>query len=116
MVAVFLLHADGQPGIRPQSCGSDQAGGARSSKATDLSATEPTQVVRTIVDRRLVDRYDYALQTLNEVPYDQWREYDAEDTVRFYALWLHEAGMIKSDPKKIIADKTDWPLLERAQT
>ena len=85
-------------------------------KATDLCATEPTQVVRTIVDRRLVDRYDYALQTLNEVPYDQWREYDAEDTVRFYALWLHEAGMIKSDPKKIIADKTDWPLLERAQT
>ena len=84
-------------------------------KATDLCATEQTQVARTIVDR-LVDRYDYALQTLNEVPYDQWREYDAEDTVRFYALWLHEAGMIKSDPKKIIADKTDWPLLERAQT
>ena len=84
-------------------------------KATDLCATEQTQVARTIVDR-LVDRYDYALQTLNEVPYDKWREYDAEDTARFYALRLHEAGMIKSDPKKIIADKTDWPLLERAQT
>ena len=32
VVAVFQLHVDGQPGIRPQSCGSDQAGGARSSK------------------------------------------------------------------------------------
>ena len=30
--------------------------------------------------------YDYALQTLGELPYDKWREYDAEDTVRFYAL------------------------------
>jgi len=28
--------------------------------------------------------------------------------VRFYALRLHEAGVIKSKPKKIIADGTDW--------
>jgi NitT/TauT family transport system substrate-binding protein len=61
-------------------------------KATERCATEPTQVERTIVDRRLVDRYDYGRQTLNEVPYDKWREYDAEDTVRFYALRLHEAA------------------------
>ena len=30
------------------------------------------------------------------IPYDRWRAYDAEDAVRFYALRLHEAGMIKS--------------------
>jgi NitT/TauT family transport system substrate-binding protein len=48
---------------------------------------------------------------LNDLPYDKWREYDAEDTVRFYALRLHEAGMIKSDPKRIIADTTDWRFL-----
>ena len=40
-----------------------------------------------------------------------WREYDAEDTLRFYALQLHEAGMIKSSPNKIIADGTDWRFL-----
>ena len=28
--------------------------------------------------------------------------------VRFYALRLHEAGMIKSSPQKIIAQGTDW--------
>jgi hypothetical protein len=39
--------------------------------------------------------------------YDKWREYDAEGTVRFYALRLHEAGMIKSDPNTIIAKGTD---------
>jgi NitT/TauT family transport system substrate-binding protein len=38
----------------------------------------------------------------------KWRNYEPEDTVRFYALRLREAGMIKSSPNKIIADGTDW--------
>ena len=61
-----------------------------------------------MVERGFAPRYDYALKTLNEVPYNRWREYDPEDTVRFYSLRLHEAGMIKSAPNKIIADGTDW--------
>jgi NitT/TauT family transport system substrate-binding protein len=77
-------------------------------KATDLCATQPQRVARRIVERGFTPRYDYALQTFNEVPYDKWREYDAEDTVRFYALRLHEIGMIKSTPQKIIAENTDW--------
>ena len=45
--------------------------------------------------------YDYALQTLiEELPYNRWREYNPEDTVRFYALRLHEAGMIKASPQE----------------
>jgi NitT/TauT family transport system substrate-binding protein len=80
-------------------------------KATDLCATEPTRVAQSIVDRRLVDRYDYTFQTLNEVPYDKWREYDPADTIRFYALRLHEAGLIKSSPQKILAENTDWRFL-----
>jgi hypothetical protein len=51
------------------------------------------------------------LQTLQEVPYNKWREYDPEDTLRFYALRLREAGMIKSTPNKLIADATDWRFL-----
>ena len=54
---------------------------------------------------------EYALQTIKELPYDRWREYDPEDTVRFFALRLHEAGMIKSSPQKIIAQGTDWRFL-----
>ena len=77
-------------------------------KATDLCVAEPERVARHIVDGGFTPRYDYALQTLNEVPYDKWRVYDAEDTIRFYALRLHEIGMIKSTPQKIIADGTDW--------
>ena len=31
--------------------------------------------------------------------------------MRFYALRLHEAGMIRSTPQKIIAQGTDWRFL-----
>jgi len=37
--------------------------------------------------------------------------WNPEDTVRCYALRLHEAGMIKSSPQKIIAQGTDWRFL-----
>jgi NitT/TauT family transport system substrate-binding protein len=80
-------------------------------RAADLCASEPALAARRLVDGGFTPRYDYALQTLNEVPYDKWREYDHEDTLRFYALRLHEAGLIKSSPNKIIADGTDWRFL-----
>jgi NitT/TauT family transport system substrate-binding protein len=80
-------------------------------KATDLCATEPMRVARSLVDSGFTPRYDYALQTLNDIPYNNWREYDAEDTIRFYALRLHEIGLIKASPQKIIADGTDWRFL-----
>jgi len=81
-------------------------------KAADLCASEPERVARRLVDGGFVQRYDYALQTLNENPYGHWREYDAEDSVRFYALRLHELGMIKSSPKRILAEGTDWRFLD----
>jgi NitT/TauT family transport system substrate-binding protein len=80
-------------------------------KAADHCATDPPAVARRLVDGGFADRYDYAVQGLSELPYDKWREYDAEDTIRFYALRLHEAGMIKSTPNKIIAEGTDWRFL-----
>jgi NitT/TauT family transport system substrate-binding protein len=79
-------------------------------KATDLCATEPARTAQQLADRDLTPRYDYALQTLNEIGY-KWREYDAEDTIRFYALRLRDVGLIKSTPQKIIAEGTDWRFL-----
>ena len=45
---------------------------------------------------------------MKELPYHKWRDYAPEDTVLFYALRLHEAGMIKSSPQKILAQGGDW--------
>ena len=41
----------------------------------------------------------------------QWREFDAEDSLRFFGLRLHEAGMIKSSPNALLAEGTDWRFL-----
>ena len=45
---------------------------------------------------------------MKDVPYNTWRVYDPEDSVRSYALRLREAGMIKSTPQRLIADGTGW--------
>jgi NitT/TauT family transport system substrate-binding protein len=84
-------------------------------KAADLCASAPEQAARLIVDGGFTERYDYALQTLSENPYSAWRDFDAEDSIRFYALRLHELGMIKNSPKRILADGTDWRFLDEVK-
>jgi NitT/TauT family transport system substrate-binding protein len=81
-------------------------------KANQICSLEPERAARTLVDKDFTKRYDYALQTIKELPYGKWREYDPEDTVRFYSLRLHEVGMIKSAPQKIISQGTDWRFLK----
>lgn len=80
-------------------------------KAADLCAADPARAARRLVENGFTSRYDYAQQALSELPYDRWREYDPEDTFRYYALRLHEAGFIKSSPQKIIANGTNWRFL-----
>jgi NitT/TauT family transport system substrate-binding protein len=77
-------------------------------KAGDLCVAQPERVARYMVDAGFTPRYDYALQTLKEIQYSKWREYDAEDTIRFYSLRLRESGLIRATPNKILADGTDW--------
>ena len=80
-------------------------------KANDICAAEPEQAAQQLVDRGFTERYDYALETLTEIPYAQWREFDPEDSLRFFALRLHEVGMIKSSPNALLAEGTDWRFL-----
>ena len=76
-------------------------------KANAICAQEPERVARLLVDKGIVKQYDYALQIVKELPYARWRDYDSTDTLRFYALRLHEAGMVKSSPQKILAQGSD---------
>jgi len=82
-------------------------------RAADLCVSEPALVAQRIVDRGF--RHDDVVQTLADVPYNRWRDYDPEDTIRFYALRLREAGMLKSNPAKIIADVSDWRFLNEVR-
>jgi NitT/TauT family transport system substrate-binding protein len=67
-------------------------------KSADFCASNPTSAARELVDRGFLPSYDVALTTLQETRHDRWREYDSEDSVRFYALRMQETGMIKSSP------------------
>jgi len=84
-------------------------------RATDLCVSEPALVAQRMVDRGFTPRHDYAVRTLADVPYNRWRDYDPEDTIRFYALRLREAGMLKSSPAKIVADGADWRFLNEVR-
>jgi NitT/TauT family transport system substrate-binding protein len=80
-------------------------------KATDVCALDPDRASRLMVDSQRTPRLDLMRQVLNDISYRRWREFNPEDTVRFYALRLREVGMIKSAPQRIITEGTDWRFL-----
>ena len=81
-------------------------------KSADLCASNPALAAQELVNQGFTPSYHNALITLQESPHDRWREYDSEDSVRFYALRMQETGMIKSSPQEIIANGTDFRFLE----
>jgi NitT/TauT family transport system substrate-binding protein len=85
-------------------------------KATDLCASDPAAMAQRLVERGFGKQYKYTEQALQELPYDKWRDYDPEDTLRFYALRLREAGLIKATPQQIIAEHTDWRFLDQLKS
>lgn len=85
-------------------------------KAVDVCALEPARVAQRLVDRGDNTWKDgHLLQMLKELPWDRWRTADPESTIRFHALRLHEAGLIKSSPQQIIRRGTDWRFLNEVK-
>ncbi len=82
-------------------------------KATDLCVSEPDRAARLMVARGVASNYDHVRQSVREIGYDRWREYDPEDTMRFWSLRLREVGLIRSDPKKLLAIGTDWRFIRQ---
>lgn len=80
-------------------------------RAADICGADPARGARGIVEHRGSEDYGAALATLRDIRYGKWRDFSVEDTMRFYALRLHEARLIKSTPAKIIAKGTDWRFL-----
>jgi NitT/TauT family transport system substrate-binding protein len=81
-------------------------------KAADMCSIEPERANRVLLDHGFTRKPEFTRQMLGELPYRRWREYNPEDAVRFYALRLQEAGMIRSSPQKILAQGTDWRLFK----
>lgn len=81
-------------------------------KSIDYCAAQPVEAARRLIEGGFADQLDYATRTLQEVPYTAWRDFDPEDSMRFYALRLHEAGMIQMTPNAILAAGTDWRFID----
>ena len=80
-------------------------------KATDLCAIDPEGAARTLVENGFEFGYDRAVEVFQELPYAQWREFDPADTLRFFALRMHETGFIQRTPDDIVTHDVDWRFL-----
>ncbi len=80
-------------------------------KATDICANEPERAAKYLVEKGHEHSYKLSLDVIKSLPFNRWRDANPEDTLRFHALRLHEVGMIKSHPNKLIAQGTDWRFL-----
>jgi len=79
-------------------------------KANDIVARNPELATRTLIQNKVIKETEYmnTLPELKHIPYGKWREYNPEDTVRFYALRMRDIGMIESNPQQFIDQHTDW--------
>ncbi|MEO8005200.1 MAG: ABC transporter substrate-binding protein [Betaproteobacteria bacterium] len=77
-------------------------------KGADICATQPARAARFMADKGYAASYDAALEVIGDLPYRRWRDASPEDTIRFHALRLYEAGIIKASPEKLIEKGTDW--------
>ena len=77
-------------------------------KANQLCAESPEIAAEWLVDSGQSPSIDFAMRTLNDLPYDAWSSFDPEDSLRFYALRMNEAGIITETPQDIISNGTDW--------
>lgn len=80
-------------------------------KATDLCALEPELAARAVIATGFPTDYDRAVKVFSEIPYAQWREYDPEDTLRFFALRMHKLGLIRQSPEDLVGEIADWRFL-----
>ncbi len=79
-------------------------------KANDLVARNPAMAAKLIIEKKIrPPALEKPLaQAFSDIPYDKWRHYNPEDTIRFWALRLRELGFTKYSPSEIIAKNTDW--------
>ena len=78
-------------------------------QANNVCATNPEETTRFLVDRGFTANYDYALQSVRELPYARL------ERLQHRALRMQEAGYIKASPNTILAKGTDWRFPERAE-
>lgn len=71
--------------------------------------------IRNLLAQRNAPDEDILIDTTAMVSYD-WREYDPEETLRFFALRLAEVKLIKSTAQQIVAQGSDVAFMRQMRT
>jgi len=74
----------------------------RRPKTPGCGARRRRASIRNLLAQRTTPELDILMDTTAMVSYD-WREFDPEETLRFFALKLGDVKLIKSTPQQIIA-------------
>jgi NitT/TauT family transport system substrate-binding protein len=80
-------------------------------KAADICFADPQAAAKTLMEGGFAANFEYTFQSLKDVRYDRWRDFDPEDTLRFFALRMYEAGMIQTAPQQLLTGGTNWTFL-----
>jgi NitT/TauT family transport system substrate-binding protein len=83
-------------------------------KSVDLCSSNPELAARQLVEGGFLPNKSDILGTFKDTRHE-WRDFDAADSLRFYALRMQETGMIKSTPDDILAHGTDWRFIGQLQ-
>jgi NitT/TauT family transport system substrate-binding protein len=89
-------------------------------RATDVVAKDKPRaaheyVVRGFYATASPTDEDITNEVIRDLSYD-WRELDPEETLRFFALRLADAKLIKSTPQQIIAQASDFAFMRQMRT
>ena len=84
-------------------------------KATDAAAKDPARAARDVVARGSFDNESLVTETMAMCTYN-WRDVDPEETLRFFALRLAEAGLITKTPQQIITQGTEFAYMRQLKT
>lgn len=83
-------------------------------RAIDYGAKDRPRAVQIAADKKVTQNPQRLLEAIKDLPYE-WRDYDPEETLRFYSLRLADAKLIKKTPTQIIAEGTDFAFFRRMQ-
>src|SRR5205814_1561313 len=84
-------------------------------RATDLGAKDLAASARIAIDKKIFPAqitYDVLYDFLKDMTYP-WRDLDADETLRFYALRMADAKLIKKTPQQIVSEGTDLAYIKQ---
>jgi NitT/TauT family transport system substrate-binding protein len=84
-------------------------------KATDFCVSDRAGTARRMVDRGFTADYDYAFQTLNDVPYNKWRDYDPRRHDPILFLAAARGGHDQVEPQQDYCRGHGLAVFQRAQ-